>query len=98
MDFIENTWDPALYIIGTILRPIGGLLFGAVIGWITANTFLGEDKDWRVKIAVILGVLGTFIAFLIYSGSGTTAFFGVGIGIAGIIYLIRQLQPAKKSK
>jgi hypothetical protein len=96
--FLSETWNPLLELFGSILRPIGGLLFGAVIGWITANTFLGEDKDWQVKIAVILGVLGTFIALHLYSGSGTTALFGMGIGIAGIIYLIRQMQPAKKPK
>ncbi len=95
--FITDIWDPLLYILGTILRPLGGLLFGALIGWITANTFLGEGKEWQVKIALILGVLITFMVLVANAGVGTAAFFALGAGIAGIVFLVRQMQPAKKN-
>jgi NhaP-type Na+/H+ or K+/H+ antiporter len=95
-DFITNTWDPLLYILGTLIRPLGGLLLGGVIGWLTASTFLDAEKEWQLKIAIFLGLLGAFVTLQIYSGAGTTGFFAVGAGVAAIILGVRQIQPAKK--
>ncbi len=94
--FITDTWDPLLYVFGTLIRPLGGLVLGAVIGWITASTFLDAEKEWQLKIAIFLGLLGAFITLHIYSGSGTTGFFALGAGVAAIILGVRQIQPAKK--
>jgi len=95
-DFITKTWDPLLYLFGTVIRPIGGLVLGVVIGWITASTFLDAEREWQLKIAIFLGLLGAFVTLHIYSGSGTTGFFALGAGIAAIIIGVRQIQSAKK--
>lgn len=96
-DFID-TWDQILYVGGTIIRPLCALVFGAAAGWLTTVTFLDEDKKWQLQIAVFLGLLGTFIALHIYSGTGTTAAFALGAGASAIVLLLRKLQSQAKDK
>ncbi len=95
--FIE-TWQQVIYVIGTLLRPIGGLVLGIAIGWITALTFLDADKEWQLKIAIFLGVLGAFVTLHIYSGAGTVALFAIGVGASIIALGLRSMQPKKKEK
>jgi NhaP-type Na+/H+ or K+/H+ antiporter len=95
--FIE-TWSQVLYVIGTFIRPIGGLLLGVATGWIAALTFLDADKEWQLKIAIFLGLLGAFVTLNIYSGAGTTGFFAIGVGASVIAFGLRSVQPKKKEK
>jgi hypothetical protein len=95
-DFLVNTWNPLCELLGSLVRPVGGLVLGIVIGWLTASTFLDAAKEWQLKIAIFLGVLGAFVCLHIYSGSATTGFFALGAGAAAIVLGIRQNQPAKK--
>jgi uncharacterized membrane protein YeaQ/YmgE (transglycosylase-associated protein family) len=97
-DFIVNTWNPLLELFGSLVRPLGGLALGIVIGWIAAATMLDPDREWQLKIAIFLGLLGAFVTLNIYSGLGTTGFFALGAGVAGIVYGVRQMQPAAKKK
>jgi len=93
--FIE-VWDQLAYVIGSLIRPLGGLVLGAVIGWLTATTFLDPDKEWQLKIAIFLGLLGAFVTLHIYSGAGTTGFFALGAGIVAGLLALRSVQGAKK--
>jgi hypothetical protein len=96
MDQFVTTWQQLTYIVGTLIRPIGGLLLGVATGWLTATTFLDEDKEWQLKIAIFLGLLGAFITLNIYSGAGTTGSFAIGAGVAVIVFGLRSMQPKKK--
>jgi hypothetical protein len=93
-----DTWQQVLYVVGTLLRPIGGLVLGVAIGWITSLTFMDPDKEWQLKIAVFLGVLGAFVTLNIYSGAGTVALFAFGVGVSIIVLGVRSMQPKKKEK
>ena len=93
--FIE-TWSQVLYVIGTFIRPIGGLLLGVATGWIAALTFLDADKEWQLKIAIFLGLLGAFVTLNIYSGAGTVGLFAIGAGVSAIVFIVRSIQPKKK--
>jgi NhaP-type Na+/H+ or K+/H+ antiporter len=94
--FLTETWNPLLELLGSLIRPLGGLVLGVVIGWIAAATMLDPDREWQLKIAIFLGLLGAFVTLNIYSGLGTTGFFALGVGVAGIVFGVRQMQPAKK--
>jgi hypothetical protein len=95
--FIEG-WDQFAYIIGSLIRPLGSLVFGIMIGWLTISTFLDAAKEWQLKIAIFLGVLGAFICLHIYSGPATTGLFAIGAGAATLFLVARQMQPAKKKE
>jgi Na+/H+ antiporter NhaC len=94
-DFV-NTWNQLIYIAGTLLRPIGGLVLGVAAGWLTATTFLDGDKEWQLKIAIFLGLLGAFVTLHIYSGAGTVALFAIGAGASVIALGLRSVAPKKK--
>jgi uncharacterized membrane protein YeaQ/YmgE (transglycosylase-associated protein family) len=94
--FIADVFDPLLYILGMLLRPLGGLVLGAVAGWLTASTFQDADKEWQLKIAIFLGLLGAFVCLHIYSGPGTTGFFALGAGATAAVIALRSAQSSKK--
>jgi hypothetical protein len=96
MEQFVSTWQQLAYVVGTLIRPIGGLLLGAATGWLTATTFLDEDKEWQLKIAIFLGLLGAFVTLNIFSGAGTTGLFAIGAGVAVILLGVRSIQPKKK--
>jgi uncharacterized membrane protein YeaQ/YmgE (transglycosylase-associated protein family) len=96
MEDVIKVWDQLSYLIGTFIRPIGSLVFGAVIGWLTASTFMDAEKEWQLKIAIFLGMLGAFICLHIYSGPGTTGLFALGAGATAIFLVLKANQPAKK--
>ena len=96
MEQFVTTWQQLAYVVGTLIRPIGGLLLGAATGWLTATTFLDEDKEWQLKIAIFLGLLGAFVTLNIFSGAGTTGLFAIGAGVAVILLGVRSMQPKKK--
>jgi hypothetical protein len=93
-----DTWNNLLYVGGTILRPVCALVFGSVAGWLTAATFLDEDKEWQLQIAVFLGLLAAFVSLHLYSGAGTTAMFALGAGISAIVLGLRKAQAQSKAK
>ena len=95
-DFIIDIFDPILYILGMLLRPLGGLALGAVAGWLTTSTFQDAAKEWQLKIAIFLGLLGAFVCLHIYSGPGTTGFFALGAGITAAVISLRSTQSTKK--
>ncbi|MGB7539814.1 MAG: hypothetical protein WBM17_14825 [Anaerolineales bacterium] len=96
--FLTDTWNPLCELLGSLIRPLGGLLFGAAIGWLAVSLLMDAAREWQLKIAVFLGVLGAFICMHIYSGSATTGLFGLGFAVAAIFIFIRQNQPAKKKE
>jgi uncharacterized membrane protein YeaQ/YmgE (transglycosylase-associated protein family) len=96
IDFLSETWNPLCELFGSLVRPLGGLVLGVAIGWLAESTFLDEAKEWQLKIAIFLGLLGAFVCLHIYSGPATTGFFALGAGVAAIFLGIRQNQPAKK--
>ena len=98
MDQFVTTWQQLLYIAGTIIRPLGGLVLGVAAGWITATTFLDAEKEWQLKIAIFLGLLGAFVTLNIYSGAGTVGLFAIGVGASVIALGLRSMQPKKKDK
>jgi uncharacterized membrane protein YeaQ/YmgE (transglycosylase-associated protein family) len=98
IDFLAETWNPLCELLGSLVRPLGSLVFGIVIGWLTVSTFQDAAKEWQLKIAIFLGVLGAFICLHIYSGPATTGFFALGAGAAAIFLAVRQNQPAKKKE
>jgi hypothetical protein len=96
--FLADTWNPICELLGSLIRPLGGLVFGVAIGWVIATTFLDAAREWQLKIAIFLGVLGALICLNIYSGPATTGFFALGAGAAVIFLVFRQMQPAKKKE
>jgi hypothetical protein len=96
MDQFVTTWQQLLYVVGTIIRPIGGLVLGVATGWIAATTFLDAEKEWQLKIAIFLGLLGAFVTLNIFSGAGTVGLFAIGVGVSIIIFGLRSTQPKKK--
>jgi len=96
MDDVLKAYDQIAYLVGTFIRPLGVAVFGAVIGWLVTTTFQDADKEWQLKIAMFLGLLGTFIAMFVYAGPGTTAFFALGAGITAAVIALRANQATKK--
>jgi hypothetical protein len=96
-DFV-TTWNQLIYIAGTLIRPLGGLVLGVAAGWLAATTFLDPEREWQLKIAIFLGLLGAFVTLHIYSGAGTVGLFAIGVGASIIALGLRSMQPKKKEK
>ncbi len=96
--FLTDTWNPLTELLGSLIRPLGGLVFGVAIGWVAVSILLDAAREWQLKIAVFLGFVGALICMHIYSGVATTGLFALGAGVAVIFYVFRQNQPAKKKE
>jgi hypothetical protein len=96
MEDVLKVYDQLAYLVGTLIRPLGAAVFGAVIGWLVTTTFQDAVKEWQLKIAMFLGLLGTFIAMFVYAGPGTTAFFSLGAGVTVAVLAMRSNQASKK--
>ena len=97
-DFLVETWEPLCEFLGSIIRPLGGLVAGIAIGWIAVSILLDAAREWQLKIAVFLGLVGALICMHIYSGVATTGVFALGIGVGTLILAIRQGQSGKKKE
>jgi hypothetical protein len=98
MEDVITFWDQAAYLIGTFIRPIGSVVIGAAVGWLAASVFLDAAREWQLKIAIFLGLLGALICMHIYSGPATNGLFALGAGAAVIFFAFRKNQPEKKKE
>ncbi|MBN1440773.1 MAG: hypothetical protein JW929_15305 [Anaerolineales bacterium] len=97
-EFLTDTWNPLCELFGSLLRPLGGLVFGVAVGWLTASVFLDAAREWQLKIAIFLGLLGSFVAVIDHAGIGTAGMLMLGTGAAVIAYAVMKNRPEKKKE
>jgi hypothetical protein len=79
-----------LQLIGIIVRALGALVFGVGVGWFTLQASNWNRGHWQFSIAAYLGLLGTFALIGHWiSGAGTLGGFGLGAGLALLIWGMR---------
>ncbi len=75
----------------SIIRFFGAGVFGVAIGWLTID-LLKKAKDWPLQAIVFTVLAGLMIAMAVYLSWGALGAFGIGTGVAIIIWGI----PRKK--
>jgi len=72
-------------LIASLIRFIGMGILGLAIGWLALD-LLKKAADWRLQIAVFLGLVGLVIALVIYLPWGATGLFAIGAGAAILLW------------
>jgi hypothetical protein len=81
------TVDEVLQLLGYLLRVFGAFVFGAGIGWLAIQAYKDENRDWKLAIAGILGILGAFVLTARWvGGGGTIGGLALGIGLGILIW------------
>jgi hypothetical protein len=84
------TIQEILQLIGVIVRALGALVFGVGVGWFTLQALEWNRDHWQFAVAAYLGLLGTFALIGHWtSGAGTLGGFGLGAGLALLIWGMR---------
>jgi hypothetical protein len=79
-----------LQLVGIIVRALGALVFGIGVGWFTLQAADWHRGSWQFAIAAYLGLLGSFALIGHWvSGAGTLGGFGLGAGLALLIWGMR---------
>ncbi len=79
-----------LQLIGVIVRALGALVFGVGVGWFTLQASEWYRDHWQFGVAAYLGLLGTFALIGHWiSGAGVLGGFGLGAGVALLIWGMR---------
>lgn len=70
-------------LLGYLVRPLGVLVFGVAVDWLTMRVLKMEDEGWQMRLAVFLGLLAAFVLLGHWvPGGGTLGMFGLGAGAA----------------
>jgi hypothetical protein len=102
LDRLEKDIDMDVYdlmeLLGLLLRVAGGFALGLGVGWFA--TLAAREKEWQLKVAVVLGILAAFVllGYWVPESPGTLGAFGLGVG-SGIFFwgITRDpKEPAKK--
>lgn len=84
-----------LQLLGVIVRALGALVFGIGVGWFTLQASEWNKGHWQFAVAAYLGLLGTFALIGHWiSGAGTLGGFGLGAGLALLIWGMRGRSSA----
>jgi len=84
-----------LQLLGIIVRALGALVFGIGVGWFTLQASEWNKGHWQFAVAAYLGLLGTFALIGHWiSGAGTLGGFGLGAGLALLIWGMRGRSSA----
>ncbi len=78
-----------LELFGYSLRALGALVFGVGVGWLVQKIVKDSGKTWQLMIAIMLGLLGTFLALAGWGATdspSTLGAFGLGAGAAILIW------------
>ncbi len=82
-----------LQLLGIIVRALGALVFGVGVGWFTLQASDWYRGQWQFGVAAYLGLLGTFALIGHWiSGAGTLGGFGLGAGLALLIWGMRGMR------
>ncbi|HLB64799.1 MAG TPA: hypothetical protein VJJ46_08140 [Anaerolineales bacterium] len=81
-EFPENVLA-IMALLGYLIRPLGVLVFGVAVGWLTIRVLKMEGEGWQLRLAAFLGLLAAFVLLGHWvSGGGTLGMFGLGAGAA----------------
>jgi hypothetical protein len=84
-------------ILGLILRPFGALAFGLGAGWLAVQAV--NMKVWQFAVAAALGVSAVFVLIAYWLDSpGTLGGFGLGVGMAVVLWGIGRVRGAETKK
>jgi hypothetical protein len=88
-----NLYD-VLEIMGFLLRPLGALVFGLAMGWLTLRVLAG----WQTTVAAFLGMLGTFALLGHWvDGGATLGAFGLGAGAGLLVWGVLPSRTGEES-
>jgi len=84
-------------ILGLILRPFGALAFGLGAGWLAVQAV--NMKVWQFAVAAALGVSAVFVLIAYWLDSpGTLGGFGLGVGMAVVLWGIGRVRGVETKK
>lgn len=84
-------------ILGILLRSFGAVAFGMGVGWLAIQSI--RMKSWQFAIASILGLLAAFVLIGRWVPSpGTLGGYGLGLGVAIVIWGVGRMPQEEKSK
>jgi predicted permease len=72
-------------LIASLIRFLGMGVLGLALGWLVLD-LLKKAADWQLQIAVFLGFVGLIIAMAYYLSWGALGAFGIGAGVAILLW------------
>ncbi len=88
-----------LELFGYLVRPLGVLVFGVAVGWLTVQAFKRDLLGWQMPLAALLGILAAFVLLGYWvEGGGTLGMFGLGAGAGVLVWGLIGSRPAKKEE
>jgi len=88
--------DQILIIFSQFLRVVGMAILGLGIGWLVLD-LLKKIQVWQGQIALFLGLAGLIIAMTVFTGWGALGAFGIGVGVAILMWGIPKKPKEEKS-
>lgn len=86
--------DQILQLLGVIFRPLGFLVFGVAAGWLVTRPFVEEQKWWQLEALTLVAFFGCLVTLCIYAGPGSVGAFGLGSGVAVLLFGLRLGQKS----
>jgi hypothetical protein len=84
-------------ILGLILRPFGALAFGLAAGWLLIQAV--KMNVWQFAAGAALGVCAVFVLIAYWLESpATLGAFGLGVGMAVVLWGVGRVQAEEKKK
>ena len=78
------------------ITDVGGLCFGAVIGWVTSRTLRRSTPTALSDIATVIGAVGgAAITALFKAGSDAFGYYCIGLLAGFVLYLIAAISVAR---
>jgi hypothetical protein len=89
--------DYVLVLLSQLLRFLGMAVLGLGLGWLILDLFK-KIQAWQVQIAVFLGLVSLIIAMLVFGGWGAQGAFGIGLGVAILIWGLPKKEKKEEEK
>jgi hypothetical protein len=94
-EFLEIV-NQLLMWISELFRFVGMAILGLGIGWLVVDLFK-KIQVWQGQIALFLGLAGLIIAMTVFTSWGALGAFGIGVGVAILIWGMPKKQKEEKS-
>jgi hypothetical protein len=93
-----NIYSEFIQLLGSVIRLLGMLTFGAATGWFTLYAFRQAKDHWQLQTAIFLGFF-FFVALAIrFTSASGIGGFGLGAGAAMLFWGLKKDSDSEEEK